>query len=67
MTNFDKTFWSITADSYKTDKVYKIANNVISSTASSKSYIKIVIHIDGETTVSEGNGSESNPYIIKTA
>lgn len=67
MTNFDKTFWSITADSYKTDKVYKIADNVISSTASSKSYIKIVIHIDGETTVSEGNGSESNPYIIKTA
>ena len=67
MANFDKTFWSITADSYKSDKVYKISSNVISSTASTKSYIKIVIHIDGDITVSDGDGSESNPYIIKTA
>lgn len=67
MANFDKTFWSITADSYKSDKVYKISSNVISSTASTKSYIKIVIHIDGDITVSDGDGSENNPYIIKTA
>ena len=67
MANFDKTFWSITADTYKSDKVYKISSNVISSTASSSSNIKIVIHLDGNVTTSEGDGSEANPYIIKTA
>lgn len=67
MAKFDKVFWSITADSYKTDKVYKIASNVYSSTASSTSNIKIVIHLDGITSVSSGDGSESNPYTIKTA
>lgn len=67
MANFDKTFWSITADSYKSDKVYKISSNVITSTASTKSYVKIVIHLDGDVAVSEGNGTEENPYIIKTA
>lgn len=65
--NFDKTFWSITADTYRTDKVYKISSTVMSSNASNSGYVKIVIHLDGDVTTSSGDGSESNPYEIKTA
>lgn len=67
MTNFKKTLWSITADSYKSDKVYKMASNIISGTTSSSSSIRVVIHLDKDVTITKGDGSQSNPYIIKTA
>lgn len=67
MANFDKTFWTITADTYKTDKVYKISSSVMSSTTSSSSAIKVVIHLDGDVLVGDGDGTEGNPYTIKTA
>ncbi len=67
MATFNKTFWTITADTYKSDKVYKISSSVISSTTSSLSVIKIVIHLDGDALVTSGDGTEANPYQIKTA
>lgn len=67
MATFDKIFWTITADTSKTDKVYKISSSIISSTTSSLSVIKIVIHLDGDALVISGDGTETNPYQIKTA
>lgn len=67
MANFDKTFWTITADTYKTDKVYKISSSVMSSTTSSSSVIKVVIHLDSDVLFASGDGTETNPYKIKTA
>ena len=67
MAEFDKTFWTITGDTYKTDKAYKIASSLISSTTSSSSVIKVVIHLDGDALVSKGDGTQENPYTIKTA
>lgn len=67
LATFDKTFWTITADTYKTDKVYKISSNIFSSTTSDSSAIKIVIHLDGDVVITGGNGTEENPYMIKTA
>lgn len=67
MANFDKTFWTITADTYKTDKAYKISSSIMSATTSGASAIKVVIHLDGDVLFTEGNGTEENPYKIKTA
>lgn len=67
LSTLDRTFWTITADTYKTDKVYKISSTVTSSTTSSSSAIKIVIHLDGDVVITGGDGTEANPYVIKTA
>lgn len=67
MTSFDKTFWTITADASRSDKAYKVSSKVMSSTTSSSSAIKVIIHLDGDVLVADGDGTEENPYIIKTA
>ena len=42
-------------------------SSVMSSTTSSSSAIKVVIHLDGDVLVDDGDGTEGNPYTIKTA
>lgn len=67
MTSFDKAFWTITADSERSDRAYKVSSTVMLATTSSSSAIKVVIHLDGDVLVEDGDGTEANPYIIKTA
>lgn len=58
-------FWTITADSKNSYSVYKIAGTVIDSNASSYAQPRMVINISADAIYTKGNGTKSNPYIIK--
>lgn len=67
LTSLKKAFWTITGDADKSSKVYKVASTLINSNASGYSAIRVVIHLDGNSSILSGDGTEKNPYIIKTA
>ncbi len=70
--------WTITADKDSTFKVFKLNNNSMGTTnASNLAYAKIVTTINGDLVLEQkkdiktrkyimGDGSENNPYVIKT-
>lgn len=62
---FDKTFWTVTAYSEKSDRVFKISTIPTISRASNSGGINLVIHISKDSIYSSGDGTETNPYIIK--
>ena len=58
-------FWTLTADSSNTYKVYKVNGILTSMNASTYSQPKIVLNISSDALCSEGNGTIKNPYIIE--
>lgn len=64
---YDYSWWTITADASNTHKVYRISNGgeIESTRAASSAYVKPVIYLAKDVLYSKGNGSESDPYIIK--
>ena len=58
-------WWSMTADSNTSYKVFKIGSKVSSSDASSVAYLRPVLHLSGDAIYVSGDGSKENPYIIK--
>ena len=59
------SFWTLTADSTNSYKVYKIYGIPSIANASTYSQPKIVITISADTLYSKGKGTNDNPYIIK--
>lgn len=58
--------WTLTPVLNSTYEVYYTYNGVVKYQAASKyTAYNIIIHIDGNEIVLEGDGSEDNPYIIK--
>lgn len=58
--------WTLTPVLNSTYEVYYIYNGVVKHQPASKyTAYNIIIHIDGNEIVLEGDGSEGNPYIIK--
>lgn len=59
--------WTVTGDKDSTHKVYKISGGDLElKNASSMSSYKIVAYLDKTVLFSGGDGSEANPYVIKT-
>lgn len=59
--------WTITGDKDSTHKVYKISSGDLDlKNASSMSSYKIVAYLDKNVLFASGDGSEANPYVIKT-
>ena len=58
-------YWSITANSAKSDKVYKFNSTPFSSSTISDGGIRAVIELDPNTVYVSGDGTSDNPYIIK--
>lgn len=58
------SYWSITADSTKSYKVYKISGSPSLTDASNTSGIRAVILIDKNVNYVSGNGSIASPYIF---
>ncbi|MBQ3021254.1 MAG: hypothetical protein IJD92_03420 [Bacilli bacterium] len=56
-------FWTITASTTRSDKVYRINGNIIESTASNTGMARMVINISENTNVT-GKGTEKDPYIV---
>jgi len=64
LSNFDRNFWTITADSDSTANVYHIDYLPQSLPARTYAVIKLVINVSGEVNYIKGNGSLENPYVI---
>lgn len=57
--------WSITTDKDTTYKAYKITTDgVYLSKASSSAQAKVAVLLDKDIVVTDGDGSEDNPYIV---
>lgn len=65
LSTIKNSYWTITASTERTDKVFKISNSVQSSRANANATILLVIHLDGNIIYSSGDGTINNPYIIK--
>lgn len=65
--NFSKSFWTITANSSRTDKVFKIYKIPDVTYASNNGSIQVVIHLSGKTIYASGKGTSEDPYKIKMA
>lgn len=59
------SYWSITANAEKTNKVYKFVNTPIVTSANNRARIRAVINIDANSTFINGDGTKENPYVIK--
>ena len=60
-------WWTLTADGTKGTKVYSINynGNIVSDYADSKKFIRYMIAVDGNNLFQEGNGTATNPYMMK--
>lgn len=59
--------WTITADKDTSYKVYKITSGELElKNASGMATYKIVTYLDKNVLYSSGDGSEANPYVVKT-
>ncbi len=64
---FDYNWWTITADSSNTYRVYRIMvdGEVENARASSNGYLRPVIALVDDALYVSGNGTVDNPYIVK--
>ncbi|MFV0250152.1 MAG: hypothetical protein ACK5HP_03875 [Bacilli bacterium] len=62
---FERSFWTQTADTYRSFRVYKITDSTIVTKASGESSIKLVINLSSNTIYSSGDGTLNKPYTIK--
>lgn len=63
LADFSNSYWTITADSTNTYKVYKISNTISLTNANSYAMPRMVINISENTNVT-GSGTESDPYVV---
>ena len=58
--------WTHTAVANNTYEVYHLSNGVVDAEYANKNLpLNIIIYIDGNEIYKEGDGSQSNPYVIK--
>lgn len=67
LVNKNGKWWTLTADGSKGTKVYSINynGNIVSDYASSKKFIRYMIAVDGNNLYQEGDGTSTNPYMMK--
>ena len=65
LNKYKYTWWTITASSKNTYKVYSINRFASTTEASNTAYIRPVLYLVNDTIYVSGNGSKDNPFIIK--
>lgn len=63
--DFNSAYWSITASTIKSSKVYKLSPEPFTTNADAIAGIRAVIHIDSNVTYVSGNGTLDQPYVFK--
>ena len=61
---YERSFWSLTADSENTSKVYYIDYLPQSIEARTYSVVRLVLNVSGEVNYKKGNGTLESPYVI---
>lgn len=64
LSDYEDSFWTITADAENTYGVYYIDYLPQSAKAKKQAGIKLVINISGEVNYASGNGTLEKPYVI---
>lgn len=59
------SFWTLTADSNNTYKIFKISGSAFTSNASGTAQIRLVVNINANVNYVSGDGSYNNPYKFK--
>ena len=63
---YNNSFWTITADKDTAYKVFKVTNgSIFVGNALNQGNIKAVVTVNGDLVVADGDGSLNNPYIIQ--
>lgn len=67
LVNKNGKWWTLTADGTKGTRVYSINYNgsIVSDYADAKKFIRYMIAVDGNNLYQQGNGTSSDPYIMK--
>lgn len=66
LSNYSRSWWSLTGDNSNTYKIYKLSSDgVVLSNASSKAVVRPAIYLSDAIMFVSGNGTSSNPYIVK--
>lgn len=63
LATMENNYWTLTADSANTYKVFKISTTASSANANSNAMARLVINISENTNVT-GTGSKDDPYIV---
>jgi len=63
LADFSNSYWTLTADSTNTHKVFKISSSVSLGNANTTAMPRIVINISENTNIT-GNGTENDPYVV---
>ena len=66
MASYQKSFWTLTPVPDSTYKLYRIAAGIYTSKASTKANILYTLHISDKVSLSSGDGTREDPYVIKT-
>jgi len=61
----DYSWWTMTADSVKTHRAFRISGSSYLSTVSNDSYIRPVFYLAKDALYVKGDGSYENPYVLK--
>lgn len=65
LSTFDGNWWLVTADSQKSNNVYKCVDSLSLSSAHTTAYPRVVINIVGTARYVRGDGTKANPYVFK--
>jgi len=65
LNKYKYTWWTTTANSKNSFKVYTINDIASTSQASNNAYVRPVFYLAKDTIYVSGNGSKNNPFIIK--
>lgn len=65
LSTFDGNWWLVTADTVKSNNVYKCSGGLSLSSAHTTAYPRVVISIVATARYVSGDGTKANPYIFK--
>lgn len=65
LNELESSYWSITTNTKRSDKVYKLNPSPFSTSAASVASIRAVIELDKYSVYNSGEGTIENPYTIK--
>lgn len=65
ISNYNRSIWTITASSERSDNAYSIHRTPTSSSCSNKIYANAVFNLTSKTVYVDGDGSKDKPYTFK--
>lgn len=65
LANNKNSSWTLTGSSETSYRVFSFYDNIYEVNAANDSRIYPVIYLDARTTISGGNGTKTNPYVVK--